>query len=82
MIVLVRYVRDTSPFTRLWLAFQSAQHGFRCSVAGVRLSSRSSADEIMNTRICDLFEVEHPIVSVPMTGSSGVERAGAVSAAG
>ncbi len=37
---------------------------------------------MLRTPICDLFRVEHPIISAPMAGSSGGELAAAVSAAG
>jgi NAD(P)H-dependent flavin oxidoreductase YrpB (nitropropane dioxygenase family) len=37
---------------------------------------------MLHTRICDLFGIEHPIISAPMAGSAGGELAAAVSEAG
>lgn len=37
---------------------------------------------MLYTRICDLFEIEHPIISAPMAGSAGGALAAAVSEAG
>jgi nitronate monooxygenase len=37
---------------------------------------------MLHTRIGDLLEIEHPIVSAPMAGTAGAELAAAVSAAG
>lgn len=37
---------------------------------------------LLHTRICDLFGIEHPIISAPMGGSAGAALAGAVSMAG
>lgn len=35
-----------------------------------------------DTRLCDLFSIDHPIIQAPMAGSSGLDMALAVSAAG
>ena len=37
---------------------------------------------MLHTRICELLEIEHPIISAPMAGTAGGELAAAVSAAG
>ena len=37
---------------------------------------------MLHTRLCDLLEIEHPIISAPMAGTAGGELAAAVSAAG
>ena len=37
---------------------------------------------MIHTRICDLLEIEHPIISAPMSGTAGAELAAAVSEAG
>jgi nitronate monooxygenase len=37
---------------------------------------------MIRTRICDLFGIDHPIISAPMAGSAGWELAAAVSEAG
>ena len=37
---------------------------------------------MLHTRLCDLLEIEHPIISAPMSGTAGGELAAAVSAAG
>lgn len=37
---------------------------------------------MIHTRICDLFGIEHPLISAPMGGSAGGELAAAVSEAG
>ena len=37
---------------------------------------------MIHTRICDLFGIEHPIISAPMAGTSTAELAAAVSEAG
>src|SRR5436190_17510066 len=47
--------------------------------------SREAEDRgasMLHTRICDLLEIEHPIISAPMAGAAGAELAAAVSAAG
>ncbi len=37
---------------------------------------------MLHTRLCDLLEIEHPIISAPMAGTAGGALAAAVSAAG
>ena len=37
---------------------------------------------MLRTRICELLEIEHPIISAPMAGAAGGELAAAVSEAG
>lgn len=37
---------------------------------------------MLRTRICDLLEIEHPILNAPMSGSAAAELVAAVSAAG
>ncbi len=37
---------------------------------------------MLNTRLCDLLGIEHPIISAPMAGAAGGELAAAVSGAG
>ena len=37
---------------------------------------------MLNTRLCDLLGIEHPIISAPMAGAAGGELAAAVSEAG
>ena len=37
---------------------------------------------MLHTRICDLFGIEHPIISAPMAGAAGSDLAAAVSHAG
>ena len=37
---------------------------------------------MLHTRICELFEIEHPVVSAPMAGVATAELAAAVSDAG
>jgi nitronate monooxygenase len=37
---------------------------------------------MLHTRICDLLGIEHPIISAPMAGTSGVDLVAAVSGAG
>src|SRR5690625_2494459 len=37
---------------------------------------------MLRTRLCDLLEIEHPIISAPMAGVSGSKLAAAVSEAG
>ena len=37
---------------------------------------------MLNTRLCDLLAIEHPIISAPMAGSTDAMLAAAVSAAG
>lgn len=37
---------------------------------------------MLKTRLCDLLEIEHPIISAPMAGSATADLAAAVSAAG
>jgi len=37
---------------------------------------------MLHTRICELFEIEHPVVSAPMAGVATDELAAAVSDAG
>jgi nitronate monooxygenase len=37
---------------------------------------------LLHTRVCDLLDVEHPILNAPMSSTAGVDLAAAVSAAG
>lgn len=37
---------------------------------------------MLHTRICELLEIEHPIISAPMAGAATAELAAAVSEAG
>jgi nitronate monooxygenase len=37
---------------------------------------------MLHTRICELLEIEHPLINAPMAGVAGAELAAAVSAAG
>ena len=37
---------------------------------------------MLNTRLCDLLGIEHPIINAPMSGAANAELAAAVSEAG